>query len=813
LRGRFDNFGSRVDSQSFDYKEQFLYAQVRGARLAAVAIFVKRIYNQLGNEDHSSWLIRSWRGAMVKTTNRSIYISVALALGTSPAGWAAAEDVGADQPIDVLQEVTITAQRRTENLQTVPIAATAIQGSELQSRAVTQISDLQYAAPSLSIGTSGLTNSVNIRGVGLASGNPNVANGVATYYDGLFQPPIVTTNQFYDLADVEVLRGPQGTLVGSNSTGGAIFINTQNPKLSQTEGYADLSGGNYNTVGFQGAVNLPVGDVLAVRLAAETSQHESFYRSIGPTYNDAGSLYEKAARLGILYKPGNFQALAKIEYTDRNTGGYAVTAIPGTQYAPFAPADPFVIDYDSPSENHERGLISDVELRYSFDNGLTLRSLTGYQDKNIHNLLDQDGTAENTAANPQIFWDQRVREREWTEEINILSPQAENYNWVVGGYAQRNKIDVNIDAHGSTGPGGPTLFIYSPQNKMTTGWFGQLNFKITPQWELQTGLRYSTFRVDGNGFVSLELPSAACGFIGLPRAPWNGCQVADTGGDENDGRVTGKIALNYTLDDNNLLYAFVARGYKPGGFNAVNSNFGPETVLDYEVGWKSAMFANHIRTQLGGFYYSYHNFQFQELQLSSGNSGVTNLPTAKIDGIEASIQARVAQWEADGSASYVHSSLPSAGPFVNTHLLPPNAAAIPQCPAGVAPSAACFDYTPYLTVTSAGPNLYSPEWTLSGGVQYEFRLGGAATLTPRVNYSYVSGQYTSLTYSKVTDYLPAHGLLSALLTLQLTDNWMVEGYGTNLTDKLYRSGQGGNNGNYYFYGAPRQYGARVRYTF
>ena len=750
----------------------------------------------------------------MREINRSICISVALALGASTAAWAEAEAPSGNQPADALEEITITAQRRTENLQTVPIAATALQGSELESKAIAQFADLQNAAPSLSIATTGLTNSVNIRGVGLASSNPNVANGVATYYDGLFQPPIVTTSQFYDLADIEVLRGPQGTLVGSNSTGGAIFINTQNPKLGQTEGYAEVGGGNYDALNYEGALNLPINDVLAIRLAGESAQHESFYRSIGPVYNNAGSLHESAGRLSILFRPGAFQALGKIEYTDRNTGGYAVTAIPGTQYYPFTPTNPFVVDYDSPSENHERGLISSVELRYNFDNGLTLRSLTGYQDKNIHNLIDQDATAENTPANPQLFWDQRVREREWTEEINILSPQTDHYNWVVGGYAQRNKIDVNITQYGTTGPGGPQLFVFVPQNKMTTGWFGQLNFKFTPQWELQTGLRYSTFRVDGNGFVSLLLPSAVCGHGGAPPpAPFNGCQVANTGGDENDGRVTGKVALNYTLNDSNLLYAFVARGYKPGGFNSATSVFSPETVMDYEVGWKSSLLENHIRTQLGGFYYAYHNFQFQELQVSSGSSGVTNLSTATIGGFEASMQARVAQWSADASVSYVHSSLPSAGAFVNTHLLPPSASSLPQCPAGAGSSATCFDYTPYLTETSGGPNLYSPEWTLNAGVQYEFRLGSRASLTPRLNYAYQTSQYTSLTYSQVTDYLPPRGLLSALLTLQLSDNWMIEGYGTNLTDRLYRSGQGGNNGNYYFYGPPRQYGARVRYNF
>jgi iron complex outermembrane receptor protein len=736
-----------------------------------------------------------------------------LGIFTATAAPVCAQQQPGDANTDTLQEVVITAERRSENLQSVPIAATALPGSALQDKAVTSIADLQYASPSLSIGNAGLTNAVNIRGVGLASGNPNVANGVAVYYDGLFQPPIVTTNQFYDIADIEVLRGPQGTLVGSNSTGGAIFINSQNPSLDGHDGYVTVGGGDYDAANVQGALNLPVNDILAFRVAGESTQHDSFYRSIGPAYTDAGSLHENSGRLGILFKPGAFQALGKIEYTDRNTGGYAATPVPGTQYAAFAPSNPFVLDYDTPNLNHERGLVSDVELRYEFDDGITLRSLTGYQDKNIHNVEDYDGTAENTVENPQLTWDQHVREREWTQEINVLSPQTDHYNWVAGAYVQRNKIDVNITETGTTGPGGPTLYIFDPQNKTTTGWFGQFNYKFTPRWELQAGLRYSTFRVDGDGFVSLELPSAVCGVAGPPAAPWNGCQVGSTAGTENDGRVTGKIALNYHFDNDTLAYAFIARGYKPGGFNSTTSTFVPETVLDYEIGWKGAMLANHVNFQVGGFYYSYQNFQFQQLILSSGSSGVVNLPTASIDGIEASLQARLGQWGADGGVAYVHSHLPGAGAFVNTHLLPTSANNLPQCSAGEASSATCFNYTPYLTTTSSGPNLYSPDWTLNGGLQYAIPLSAGSTLTPRINYAYVSGQFTNLTYSYITDYLPAHGLLSALLTLQLDNHWTIDGYGTNLTNKIYRSGQGLDNGNYYFYGPPRQYGAHVTYRF
>src|SRR5688500_3406591 len=126
----------------------------------------------------------------------------------------------------VLQEIVVTAQRRVENLLDVPIAATALDANALESKVVVQLADLQSAAPSLSITNAGQTQSVNIRGIGLASNSPNATAGVATYIDGLFQPPIVQFNSFYDLRSIEVLRGPQGTLVGTNSTGGAIFINS-----------------------------------------------------------------------------------------------------------------------------------------------------------------------------------------------------------------------------------------------------------------------------------------------------------------------------------------------------------------------------------------------------------------------------------------------------------------------------------------------------------------------------------------------------------------------------------------------------------
>ena len=699
---------------------------------------------------------------------------------------------------DTLGEIVITAQRRSENQQTVPIAITAIAGDQLEGKAVVRLSDLQFVAPSLSITDAGLSQSINIRGIGLASGSPAVANGVAEYVDGLFQPPIVTTNSFYDIANIEVLRGPQGTLVGSNSTGGAIFINTQSPKLNVTEGYAEVGYGNYDNRAVQGAINIPLGDTLAVRAAGSYTAHDTYYDSVGPVHTDAGMLDEKSGRLSVLWKPGDFQALAKVEYTDRNTGGYAYRPIAGTQYAPFAPAGDFNLSYDSPEENHERGLITGLELRYELPSGLTLRSLTGYQDKNIHNLYDTDATSESTLANPQQTEDQYVRERETTEEVNIISSTGGRYNWIIGGYGQHNQINVNI--HNVSG-GFPTDIV-SPQNKTTTGWFAQLNFKLTQQLELQMGARYSTFKVDGVGSVDIG--------AGIPGFPPGGLQVANLSGAHRDDRPTGKVALNYTLDDRNLLYVFAARGYKPGGFNSSTSQFNPETVWDYEGGWKSTLLDGHVRTQLGAFFNHYDNFQFGLTDLTSGTNGVENLQAATIKGVEGQIQAQIESWAFDGGVAFVDSSLKSTGSFVNTRLLPPGTLG-PQCPLGSASNPpTCFDYGPYLQTATGGPNLYSPKWSFNAGVEYRISLPNGMSLTPRANYSYVGSQYTSLSYSPLTDYLPSRGLLSALATLRLPQAWNVELYGTNLANKVYVSGQFANEE---FFGAPRQYGVRVSKTF
>jgi iron complex outermembrane receptor protein len=724
------------------------------------------------------------------------FLVTGFVLAATPAMVSAQAASSAPPPDEAtLGEIVVTAQRRVENLQNVPIAATALSGDQLAAKSVARLDDLQFAAPSLSVTDAGLTQSVNIRGIGISSGSPAVANGVAVYINGVFQPPLLTTSSFYDIASVEVLRGPQGTLVGSNSTGGAIFINSQAPDTSGIGGFAQGSYGNYDHRTLQGAINIPLTGNLAVRGAANYDKRNSYFDDIGVFNNHPDRLNEKAGRFSLLWTPGSLRVLSHLEWIDKQSGGYAYSPVPGTPYSAGATGDARTLDFDAPTRNHERGFLADTELRYEFDGGITLRSLTGYANKRVNNLYDSDATSLNTAALPASTQDQFVREREVVQEINLISPTTGRLNWIIGGYYQHNKIDVDI-LNRNGAPVDPThVLIYN--NKTTLGLFAQAGYKVTDRVELQLGARYSHYSVTQDGGVSIGY-----GTIFGP----SGMQVADLGNSHKDGRLTGKANINFQVDADNLIYAFAARGYKPGGANSATSQFQPETVWDYEAGWKSTMLGGHLRTQLGLFYMDYQRFQFDFVDTSSGQSGVTNVASSTIYGLEGQLQAKVHGLGVDAGFAYVHSKLGSLS-AVNSRLVPPGVTLGPQC--GAVPTTGCTDYTPFVREAGGGPNLFSPRFSYNFGVDYAVQLGGDKTLTPRLNYAYVGPQWSNYFYEPSFSRLRGRGLLSALVTLRI-GKWTLEGYGTNLTNKTYVSGITGNNR---FLGAPREYGLRAGVRF
>jgi iron complex outermembrane recepter protein len=700
---------------------------------------------------------------------------------------------------DGLKEIVVTAERRAENPQKIALSVTALDGQELADKEVRNLDDLQLVSPSLSITNSGLFQFVNIRGIGLSNANPNVTTGVAEYIDGLFQAPIATANTFYDLAGVEVLRGPQGTLVGTNSTGGAIYIKSNSPELNKADGYFQAEYGTYNSYEAQGAINLPLADDLALRAAGFYRGHDSYYTDVGPYHNDAGMLSERGGRVGVLWRPGSFEALLKVQINDRETGGYPYQPVPGTAFAPYKVGGPFTLDYDSPTANRDQLLIVNLELRQELADGIVIRSVSGYQHQQVNNLIDLDATQAPASVGGESSEIYYAGGKTYSQEFNIISPSTGPFSWIAGSYFQRDNVVVSIDEMEA---GFPSL-ITPNQERTTYGFFAQGDYHITDAVEFQLGGRYSEYRASGGGGVVVG--------TGVPGFPPDGLLVADLSGEHRDSRPTGKAALNWQLNESNMVYAMAARGYKPGGFNSLTSQFDPETVNSYEIGWKPSFMDNRVRAQVDAFFNNYNNFQYQILDTTTGESGIQNIANMKTKGLEAQVQGKFGGFGLDGNVAYLDSQVPT---FLSVNTRPlPSGNLGPQCPPGVpAQPPVCFDYGPYAQQQGGGANSYAPRWTYNAGINYDIDAGNSMTLTPRVNYAYIGPQFTYLGYSPVSDRIAGYGLLSAKLTLNLP-KWWVELYGTNLTNRAYIAGQQTITVNTEIYGDPRLGGIRGGFRF
>jgi iron complex outermembrane recepter protein len=730
---------------------------------------------------------------IMKSEFKTILLMSASLLSVTAAPVCAQDAAPADAAADdsTPEEIIVTAQRRSENAQKISTAITVLSGDKLAESGVAVARDLQNVAPSITITKAGITESVNIRGIGLSSGSPNVANGVATYVDGLFQPPITTGFELYDIQNIEVLRGPQGTLVGSNSTGGAVFINSKRPELGVTGGNLNFDVGSYKNLRVDGAFNVPIGANFAIRFATNQHTRDSYYNDTGVNNNKPDSLKEHDERLAALYESGPLSVYVKAELAQRQTGGYAYQPIAFTQFnnpgAPGATGIPYQLNYDSKTSVSEKAFNTAAEIKYETAGGTILRSLTGYQNKRFFANIDLDATSLLGPVGRPQFQDQKVQEKVYTQEINIISPTTGAFNYVLGGYYQHNLIDVLLNITGTAPfPIVPQLFT----NKTNYAGFAQGNYNLSDQFEVQAGVRYNHFKVVGKGAVYLG---------GLP--PANFAAIPQTG-TYTDEALTGKVSFNFKPDSKNLFYVFAARGYKPGGLNPPGRTFNKETVMDYEIGWKSSFFDNHIRTQLGAFYNKYKNFQIDATNPVSGTNSVINVPgSSTIKGLEGQIQAKLGGLSLNAGAAYVDSKLGTV--TVVNRWIPGATASLPLCTGGaVFPS--CFDYPAAAVTGGGGRNLLSPKWTWNASASYKFELSDDVSIEPRINYSHVGSQFAYITYAP-QDLIKSHRLVSASVALTV-QQLKLDFYVNNLTKEFYQTGITGSN---QFFGAPREFGVRL----
>ena len=760
-------------------------------------------------------MTRRFRSTWLRASASSLALATGLLVLAHPA---AAQTTATTQTADQNSSapvVTISAERRTVNLQSAPVAATVIGGAKLQDIGLNSLDDLQFFTPSLTVADDGGTVLFNIRGLGKDLTNVQTPSGVVTYWDGVASfPGFFQIAPYYDIANVEVLRGPQGTFAGQNADAGALFITTNDPKLHSLS--LDMEGqyGNYNDGLIRATLNVPLGDNWAARVAINTEDRSSFYHVSGPwTTTDNGTpgrVIERSGRFSLLWEPNSsFKAVFKADYNYLNSDG--------------VPADPSqMIDLSSPSleapnnaplfhvTNYTRSYGVEETYRlslnaaYTFPNGIVLKSISSYQYGVGYGEVDLtivgDGTGPFTnAPYPDTFAD-NGRETIYSEEINIISPDKGPFRWLGGLYYQHDYVTL-LPGGGNTGfdiglssilPGLDADLHYKTP-KVTEAAFGQVSYDLTPALQLQVGARVAneTFGLTDTTF------NQSFGGVVLPATILNFAAHTSNSG------VTGKVALNWQLNANNFLYAFVATGSKAAGINTtpaapqtVPAPFAPETVTDFEAGWKPTWFDGHVRAQFGVYYDQYQKFQLSFATQNTAaptQSFIRNVGgTTTLYGFEAEVQAVFGPLSFDAGGSYEHSALGSA--VVDD-----------PGPSNVTPLFA----TPPGQIQLSGRVLpLAPEWTFNAGGQYIFTLMNGATLTPRVDVSYTASQWGT-PYQDVGDFVPSHTLVNAEIAYA-KDKYKVTLFATNAFNEQYLIGAAGG---LRYAGAPAQYGIRLEGKF
>lgn len=687
---------------------------------------------------------------------------------------------------DQIAEVVVTAERRHTDLQTTPISATVLTGTELANMGVTGIDQLQFATPGATIDNFGQGIDFNIRGVGKAEHNSQTTVGVVTYRDGIATfPGYFQEEPYYDVASVEILRGPQGTFGGQNATGGAVFVNTNDPKIGGgNDGYVQGQIGNYSDFALQGAVNIPISDTLAARFAFNGESRDSFYNVTGPNGSaysgNPGKVRMGSARLGLLWKPDDaLTVLLKTDYNYLNLGAYPADPF-------FSTEDLFDIGVNSPQQALDRFGRTVLKVDYLLPDGITLRSVTGYQKGNTQYQADLDGTNVGNS-----YFADNVDETLWSEEFNVISKDTGFLTWIVGAYADWDKYNFvpNYYFLIGTPPGNP-LTEYRLQGtnpESAFAGFGQLSFQLAPGLQLQIGGRYTEAKTTNHVQV-LQ--------FGLPLADEQTAKFVNT---------SGKVSLNWTVNANNFLYAFVSSGFRPGGLNVpvgigTPAAFDSEKLLDYELGWKLNSFDGHLRTQIDGFYDVYKNFQVivGYPQFPTFGFELNNPNTTHLYGFEAQTQAVFGDFSLDAGTTIMHSSL---GRFFATD---PRIASVTPCDPQQGPtSASCIDLTGH-------SQTYAPNFSFNIGTQYKIVMTAKDSLTPRLNFGYVAPQWATLFENPALgDHLAGRDIFGAQLAWA-HERFLTTLYGTNITDQHY---VGALNSGLRFAGPPRQFGLRFLTSF
>lgn len=547
---------------------------------------------------------------------------------TPAAGAAMAAPVTAstDDPAQV-DDIIVTGEKHDVSLQKASMSITAISGDQLAQRNLNQINDLNGYVPGLTVAKSeGAERVIAIRGIGYETAqNPNSQPGVAFHIDGVYIAHVIALNQdLLDVDRIEVLRGPQGTVFGETSTGGAINVITKKPVIGQASGSSSISYGNYNYLKLADTVNIPINDTLAMRGSFQYLRHDGYgYSTAVPGYSkyaldDADNI---GYRGSLIWKPNDrFTALLEGQgfHADHHAALQKDINDPATE------ARTVTQDYPGKFELDTKMIY--LTLAQDIGSSAVVKSVTAYQYMNKNQTGDNDRLASAYYYDHLVHW--RDESKTFTQELSLSSIGKRRFDWTVGGFYLRQHATQNIleltSAPAVTINGLPLKYqVDGPFQHTSYAGYGQGTFHVTDALSLTAGARYSYDKITAQ-------PLTYYGAFGTsaPRAA-------------TSKAVTGKVSAEYELTSDNMVYVTGSRGYKPTGLNfnigslRTPISYKKETVNALEIGTKNEFFDKKARLNFSGYYYWYNDFQFTAEDPIPNAGGTANIPRAEIYGLEA----------------------------------------------------------------------------------------------------------------------------------------------------------------------------------
>ncbi len=585
----------------------------------------------------------------------------------------------AKKDVSQLEAVIVTGSRRAENLKEVPLSISAIKSEELDTYNASgqDIRALSGKVPSLNIESDyGRTfPRFYIRGLGNTDFDMNASQPVGLVYDDVVQESIALKGfPVFDMAQVELLRGPQGTLFGRNSPAGVMKFDSAKP-TKRLEGYANLGFGRWSAANLEAAVNVPINDDLQMRVAGLVQrQDDRVHNPIAGATADLEGYNDKAVRVQALYKNSGFEGLFKVQARD-----YKGTATTFRANIIKKGTNDFVDGYDDayyPTDGYNSQTLksSEVSARLRWDfTGVSLYSITSHARAKFYSRGDVDGGFGAPYAPPSgpnyggqnanIPFDAQTADgiptlRQTTQEFRLQSNTADALQWIAGLYYFNEKLQVDSFNFDSFAAGDPQNG-YAVQHQNAKSWaaFGNIRYAVTPDLKLTAGLRYTDDKKDFDAART--------------QTPFGGANVGPLLANPKSTNWSWDLGANYNLDKGTSLFARVATGYRAPSiqgrvlFGDTISVANAEKVLSVEAGFKADLLDNTAR--ITGTVFKY---RVKDMQLTAGSGGVNqnrliNAAKAEGQGFEIDAQAIIARdWRTTLGFSYNDTQIKDAGLFV-----------------------------------------------------------------------------------------------------------------------------------------------------